>query len=176
VWVALTNLPLILPPTVLGYALLVAFSKRSALGHLYETVAGQPLVFTWQGAVAASCLASIPLFISHARVAIAAVDRDVVEAARLDGAGPAALLRAMILPLARPGIAAGIALTFARALGDFGATLMVAGDTPGLTQTMPLAIYDAVMNDDAHVVKVFVALSVAICLVVTILASRWTGE
>ena len=175
-WIALTNLPLVLPPTVLGYALLVAFGRRSLLGHWYEAMAGQPLVFTWQGAVAASCLASIPLFISHARVAIAAVDRHVLEAARLDGAGSAAILREIVLPLARPGLAAGLVLTFARSLGDFGATLMVAGDTPGMTQTMPLAIYDAVMNDNPHTVNVFVAITCLLCLAVTLLAARWTRE
>jgi len=168
----IANLPLILPPTVLGYALLVGLGRRSEFGRLYESVFGQPLVFTWQGAVVAASLASLPLFISHARVAIAAVDKEVVEAARIDGAGLTAILRTVVLPLARPGIAAGIALTFARALGDFGATLMVAGDTAGRTQTMPLAIYDAVLNGEAESVRVFVTISVILCLTVTVIASR----
>lgn len=172
----LANLPLILPPTVLGYALLVSLGVRTPLGRAYQAVAHHPLVFTWQGAVVASCIASVPLFVSHARVAIAGVDRDILDAARIDGAGWVALFRTMVMPLARPGLAAGIALTFARSLGDFGATLMVAGDTPGQTQTMPLAIYDAVMNDENHVVAVFVAVSVILCLSVSVLASRWTSS
>ena len=172
----LTNLPLILPPTVLGYALLVALGRRTDLGRFYETATGHTLVFTWQGAVVAASLASLPLFVSHARVAIAAVDKEVLDAARIDGAGWGAMLRAVVLPLARPGILAGIALAFARALGDFGATLMVAGDTPGRTQTMPLAIYDAVLNGEDGPVRVFVTISAALCLAVTVFASRLSAR
>lgn len=171
-WEGIANLPLVLPPTVLGYALLVALGKRSALGHIYETLTGQPLVFSWQGAVVAACVASLPLFIGNARVALAAVDADVVGAARTDGANGWAVLRYVLLPLARPGLVAGTTLAFARALGDFGATLMVAGDTPHQTQTMSLAIYDALQNDDLPLVRLFVLISVAVCLLVCVLAAR----
>lgn len=173
--VGIANLPLILPPTVLGYGLLVALGARTPIGRLYESLTGNSLVFTWQGAVVAACVASLPLFVSHARVAISAVDHDVLDAARVDGADRKSILLKIVLPLARPGLIAGIVLTFARALGDFGATLMVAGDTPGRTQTMPLAIYDAVMNDDLHTVGVFVALTLGICIAVTVLASQCGG-
>ena len=125
-----TLLPLVLPPTVLGYALLVALGRRGPVGAWLDRV-HHPLVFTWQGAVCAACLASLPLFVSQARVALEAVDADVVGAARTDGAGFFQTLRFVLLPLARPGLVAGTTLAFARALGDFGATLMVAGDTPG---------------------------------------------
>lgn len=175
-WEGVTNLPLVLPPTVLGYALLVGLGKRSVLGHLYETLTGQPLVFTWQGAVVAACVASLPLFIGNARVALAAVDTDVVGAARTDGAGAWAVFRHILLPLARPGLIAGTTLAFARALGDFGATLMVAGDTPHQTQTMPLAIYDALQTDDLALVRLFVLISVVICLMVCILAARLSAR
>lgn len=171
-WEGIANLPLVLPPTVLGYALLVALGSHSTLGHFYETLTGQPLVFSWQGAVVAACVASLPLFIGNARVALAAVDADVVGAARTDGANGWAVLRHVLLPLARPGLIAGTTLAFARALGDFGATLMVAGDTPHQTQTMPLAIYDALQNDDLPLVRLFVLISVAICLLVCVLAAR----
>lgn len=171
-WEGIANLPLVLPPTVLGYALLVALGSHSTLGHFYETLTGQPLVFSWQGAVVAACVASLPLFIGNARVALAAVDADVVGAARTDGANGWAVLRHVLLPLARPGLVAGTTLAFARALGDFGATLMVAGDTPHQTQTMPLAIYDALQNDDLPLVRLFVLISVAICLLVCVLAAR----
>ena len=167
----LTLLPLVLPPTVLGYALLVGLGRRGALGRWLEHL-GHPLVFTWQGAVVAACVASLPLFITQVRVALAGIDPDVVGAARTDGADFGQVLRFILLPLARPGLIAGTTLAFARALGDFGATLMVAGDTPGQTQTMPLAIYDAVLSGDTHTAALFAALSVALCLTVCVLAAR----
>ncbi len=164
-------LPLVLPPTVLGYALLVGLGRRGALGAWLDRV-HHPLVFTWQGAALAACVASTPLFVTQARVALSAVDPDVLAAARTDGAGFWPVLRFILLPLARPGLIAGTTLAFARALGDFGATLMVAGDTPGQTQTMPLAIYDAVQSGDAHTAAAFAALSAALCLTVCVLAAR----
>ncbi len=170
--IGLANLPLVLPPTVLGYALLVGLGRRSPLGRGWEHLWGQPLVFTWQGAVVAACVASLPLFVGYARVALASVDREVKEAARMDGAGRAATARFILLPLALPGLAAGASLAFARALGDFGATLMVAGDTPGQTQTMPLAVYDAVLTGNVRAVQIFVALSIALCVAVCALSVR----
>lgn len=170
------NLPLVLPPTVLGYALLVALGRQSAFGRLYEHVFSQPLVFTWQGAVVAACLASLPLFVGSARVALSTIDADIVGAARIDGASSFSVFRQILLPLARPGLLAGVTLAFARALGDFGATLMVAGDTPGLTQTMPLAIYDAVLTGEEKVVRTFVGISVALCVGVCVAAARWAGR
>jgi len=164
-------LPLVLPPTVLGYALLVGLGSRSVLGHWLKQI-GHPLVFTWQGAVIAACIASLPLFVTQARVALAAVDPDVIGAARTDGADFVRLAKDIYLPLARPGLIAGTTLAFARALGDFGATLMVAGDTPGQTQTMPIAIYDAVLSGDTHTAAVFTVLSVSLCLTVCTLAAR----
>ncbi len=164
-------LPLVLPPTVLGYALLVGLGSRGRLGQWLARV-HHPLVFTWQGAAVAACAASLPLFVIQARVALEYIDPDVVAAARTDGAGFWAVARFVLLPLARPGLAAGTTLAFARALGDFGATLMVAGDTPGQTQTMPLAIYDAVLAGDAHTAGTLAAVSAALCLVVCVLAAR----
>jgi molybdate transport system permease protein len=172
----LVNLPLVLPPTVLGYALLVGLGRRSPINTAWEQLTGRPLglVFTWHGAVVAACVASIPLFVSQARVAIAAIDQDIVDAARTDGAGRLPLLRRIILPMASPGLLAGTALAFARALGDFGATLMVAGDTPGLTRTMPLAIYDGVIMGEARTVQVFVVITCLLSLFVSLLAARLT--
>ncbi len=164
-------LPLVLPPTVLGYALLVGLGSRGPLGR-WLTEVHHPLVFTWQGAVIATCIASLPLFVTQARVAFAAVDADVVGAARTDGASFASIFRHIYLPLARPGLIAGTTLAFARALGDFGATLMVASDTPGQTQTMPIAIYDAVLSGDTHTAAVFTAISISLCLTVCTLAAR----
>jgi molybdate transport system permease protein len=164
-------LPLVLPPTVLGYALLVGLGSRGRLGQ-WLTRAHHPLIFTWQGAAVAACAASLPLFVIQARVALEYIDPDVVAAARTDGAGFWAIARFVLLPLARPGLVAGTTLAFARALGDFGATLMVAGDTPGQTQTVPLALYDAVQAGDTHTAGVFAAVSAALCLTVCVLAAR----
>lgn len=171
VWEGVANLPLVLPPTVLGYALLVALGRRSAPGQWYEHLTGHPLVFSWQGAVVATCIVSLPLFIGNARVALANVDADVIGAARTDGASGWAVFAHVFLPLARPGLIAGTTLAFARALGDFGATLMVAGDTPHVTQTMPLAIYDALQNGDMGTVRLFVFISTVICITVCVLAA-----
>ena len=175
-WEGVASLLLVLPPTVLGYAILVALGRRSVPGQWYEHLTGHPLVFSWQGAVVATCIASLPLFIGNARVALAGVDQSVIEAARSDGAGGWTVFLHILLPLARPGLVAGTTLAFARALGDFGATLMVAGDTPHATQTMPLAIYDALQNGEAGPVRIFVLLSTLICLAVCILAARLSAR
>ena len=164
-------LPLVLPPTVLGYALLVGLGQRGLLGQWLKHV-GHPLVFTWQGAALAASVAGLPLFVSQARISLAAIDPDIIGAARTDGTNFLTLCRFILLPLARPGLIAGTTLAFARALGDFGATLMVAGDTPGQTQTLPLAIYDAVLAGDTHTAAIFTVLSVALCLTLCTLAAR----
>jgi len=169
----LTTVPLVLPPTVLGYALLVAFGRHSVLGKTYEHITGFPLVFTWQGAVLAASVASIPLFIGHALTAFGQVDEEVIAAARLDGARGWAIARYIIGPLALPGLLAGASMAFARAIGEYGATMMFAGDTPGETQTMPLAIYDAfVYSDNTTIPNVFGALSIAVAVTVCVLTSR----
>jgi len=170
--IGLTNLPLVLPPTVLGYALLVGLGNRSPIGHLCERLIGHPIIFTWQGAVVAACVASIPLFVSQARVSIGAIDQDLIDAARSDGAGIGTLIARIMTPLALPGLLAGAALAFARALGDFGATLMVAGDMPGSTRTMSLAIYDAIITDDTQTVRTFVLITCALSIAVTMLTAR----
>lgn len=141
---AIASLPLTLPPTVLGYYLLVALGRSSPLGAWIEAATGSPLVFTWQGAVVAATVPSLPLVVRPARAAFEEVDPAVLEAARLDGGTRLQQILFILLPLGRRGITAGLALAFARALGDFGTTLMVAGNIPGRTQTMPIAIYDAV--------------------------------
>ncbi len=138
------TLPLILPPTVLGYYLLVAIGRQSVLGQMFERVTGASLVFTWQGAVVAALIPALPYVVRTARAAFEEIDLAVREASRIDGASRLQQFLRISVPLARRGITAGIALAFARALGEFGATLMVAGNIPGRTQTMPIAIYDAV--------------------------------
>jgi molybdate transport system permease protein len=136
--------PMVLPPTVLGYYVLVTLGRNSAIGALYESVVGSPIVFTKSGAVVAAAIGSLPLVIKSARAALESVDPTLVRAARTLGAGPLRAFATVHAPLAARGIIAGLMLGFARSLGDFGVTLMVAGDIPGETQTAALAIYDAI--------------------------------
>ena len=144
-------LPLVLPPTVLGYYLLQILGRRSPLGHWMEQTLGITVVFHWSGAVVASAVAAFPLFLLPARGAFESIDPALEDVARLLGRNELSVFVAVTLPLAWRGLAAGMVLAFARALGDFGATLMVAGNIPGLTQTAALAIYDAVqVNDSAR--------------------------
>ena len=142
------NLPLILPPTVVGYYLLLMMGRGSVLYEIF----GLRVIFTWQGAAIAGAIAGLPMMIQASRAAIAEVDKEIEDAARVDGASEWRVFFSVTLPVARQGIIAGFVLGTARALGDFGTTLMVAGNIPGRTQTMPLAIYDAVQAlryDDA---------------------------
>lgn len=140
---ALLSLPLVMPPTVLGYFLLVLLGNRGAIGRAYAAVTGERLVFTVAGAIVAGAVSALPLVVKFGRSAFAAVDPELVVAARTLGATPARAFFTVEAPLAARGLVAAVGLAFARALGDFGATLMVAGDTPGSTQTASMAIYDA---------------------------------
>ena len=143
---ALVTAPLVLPPTVLGYYLLVLLGSQGPLGAFLEKNFGIELVFTWQGAVIAATVASLPLFVRTCLPALEAVDSGMLDAARTLGASEMKVFFSVMLPLAWRGVLAAIALAFARALGDFGTTLMVAGNIPGKTQTMPIAIYDAMVS------------------------------
>jgi molybdate transport system permease protein len=135
----LVSLPLILPPSVVGYYLLLSLGRSSPLSLL-----GLRVVFTWPAAVIASAVVALPLMVQSSRAAIAAVDPSLEKAAGTLGSPPWKVVWDVTLPLARRGIVAGMVLAFARSLGEFGATLMVAGNIPGRTQTLPLAIYDLV--------------------------------
>ena len=153
--------PLVLPPTVLGYYLLVLLGRRSAVGHAVEAVLGAPIVFTRAGAVVAALVGSLPFVVKTARAALEGVDRTFCQAARTLGAGALRAFFTVQLPLARRGIVAALMLAFARCLGDFGITLMVAGNIPGETQTASLAIYDAIQeHQEATASKLAAALAV----------------
>ena len=138
------TLPLVLPPSVVGYYLLVGLGAGSPLADW----TGWQLLFTWQAAVIASATVGLPLMVQASRAAIADIDPALEQAARTLGASELEVLARITLPLARRGILAGLVLGSARAMGEFGATLMVAGNIPGRTQTLPLAIYDAVQGRD----------------------------
>ncbi len=173
---AAVALPLVLPPTVLGYYLLVVLGRNSPLGQAYEAFFGQPLVFTWQAAVVAALFHSAPLLITSARAAFESVDRSYERAARTLGASEWRLFWRVTLPLARRSIAAAAALAFARALGDFGVTLMIAGNIPGRTQTVAIAIYDAVESGNGAVARTLVILISAMALAILMLANRFTSN
>jgi len=169
---ALVTLPLVLPPTVLGYYLLVVLGRSSPLGHIYEWVFGGPLVFTWQAAVVAATLHAIPLLVKSARAAFETVDRSYEKAARNLGASDWRVFWRVTLPLSRRAVIAATVLAFARALGDFGATLMIAGDIPGRTQTAAIAIYDAVEAGDTMVARVMVLVLSVMAMAIVYAANR----
>ncbi len=146
-WVdVLVTAPIVLPPTVLGYYVLVSIGRRSGIGHAVESVFGSPIVFTRAGAIVAATVGALPLVVKSGRAAIEGVDSTLVRAAQSLGAGAVRALLTVQLPLAARGVLAAIMLAFARSLGDFGITLMVAGDIPGQTQTASLALYDAIQE------------------------------
>jgi molybdate transport system permease protein len=169
---AAITLPLVLPPTVLGYYLLVLLAGNSPLGKLWENIFGSPLVFTWKAAVVAALLHSLPLLVKSARAALESVDRSLERAARNLGASEWRLFWRVTLPLARRSVLAAIALAFARSLGDFGVTLMVAGNIPGRTQTAAVAIYDAYEAGNTMVARTLVLVISAIALLILTLANR----
>lgn len=173
---AVASLPIVLPPTVLGYYLLVAVGRGSPIGQAWEAVTGSPLVFTWQAAVLAAAVASLPFCLRTARAAFAAVDHRYEEAARVAGLSEPRVALTVTLPLAARGVVAGVTLAFARALGDFGTTLMVAGNIPGRTQTMPVAVYDRVQAFDYATAGVLAALLAAVAVVVLLVVSRLEGR
>lgn len=177
---ALSTLPLVLPPSVLGYYLLVALGRNSPLGRMLESVLGLKLVFTWQGAVVAASVVAFPLMVQSARAAFEGVDAGLEEVARTLGRSEWAVFRTITLPLAWRGVSAGTVLAFARALGDFGATLMVAGNIPGRTQTLSIAIYDAVQAGErgraALLVMLITATTVALLLTARQLGRRARGS
>ena len=169
------TLPIVLPPTVLGYYLLVLLGRGSPLGQVYEDVVGSPLVFTWQAAVIAACLHATPLLVRAARAAFQSVDHTLENAARSLGAAEWRVFWRVTLPLAKRSIAAAAVFAFARALGDFGVTIMIAGNIPGRTQTMSVAIYDAYQSGNAAVANVLVVILSLTALLVLFLMNR-AGE
>ncbi len=169
---AAVTLPLVLPPTVLGYYLLVLLGRSSPLGRLWETVFGSPLVFTWKAAVVAALLYSLPLLVKSSRAALESVDRSCERAARTLGASEWKLFWRVTLPMAQRSILAATALAFARSLGEFGATLMIAGNYPGRTQTMAVAIYDALESGNSTLALTLVLVISGIALAILTLATR----
>lgn len=161
-------LPLVLPPTVLGYGILVAAGRRSPLGAWLRENFDYTIIFSWHGAVVASALVALPLVMKSAGAAFAGVDRDLEAAASTLRQSRLSVFLRVTLPLAWPGILAGSLLAFARAMGEFGASLMVAGSIPQQTQTLSMAIYDAVQagEDDQALLLVIVTSLVSVAILI----------
>ncbi len=168
----LLTLPMVLPPTVLGYYLLVLLGKRGTFGAWLHDSFGINLIFTWQGAVIAASVVAFPLVFKPARAAFEGVDGQLENAARVLGISELAIFFRVTLPLAWRGILAGVLLAFARALGEFGATLMVAGSIPGKTQTLSVAVYEAVQAGQDDVANTLVLMVSLVCVTVLLVAGR----
>ena len=169
---AVLTLPLVLPPTVMGYYLLVVIGRRGWLGEWLQERFGINLIFTWQGAVIAATLVAFPLILRSARTAFEAVDPQLEQAARVLGLNEWAVFFRITVPMAWPGILAGTLLVFARSLGEFGATLMVAGSIPGRTQTLSIAVYEAVQAGQDDTANLLVVITSITCIAVLLAAGR----
>src|SRR5499425_1006711 len=168
----LVTLPLVLPPTVTGYYLILLLGRRGVLGAPLYAATGWTVAFTWYAAVIAATVMALPLLVRTARAAIESVDRDLERAAHTLGRPEWRTALEVTLPLARNGILAGLVLAFARALGEFGATLMLAGNIPGKTQTLPLSIYTAVQTGEAGQAMTLVAMLTLLSCVVVVASAR----
>lgn len=168
----LFTLPMVLPPTVVGFFLLVVFGRNGPIGRILYSF-GVQIIFSWSATVIAATVVAFPLMYNTVRGALELVDKNVVSAARTLGVGEWRIFRKVTVPLAWPGIAAGTVLSFARALGEFGATLMVAGNIPGRTQTIPVAIFFAAEGGEMDKALLWVVLIFIVSLAVMTLMNYW---
>ncbi|MEW6621867.1 MAG: molybdate ABC transporter permease subunit [Bacillota bacterium] len=166
------TLPLVLPPTVLGYYLLVLIGRQSPIGIFLQENFGINLIFTWQAAVIAASVVALPLMARTVQAGIEAVDRDLEDVARTLGKSELVIFFTITLPLAWQGLLAGTVLSFARAMGEFGATLMVAGNIPGKTQTLSIAIYDAVQSGNHQLANFLVVLISVLTIAVLFILNK----
>lgn len=172
---AVITLPMVLPPTVVGFFLLLLFGKRSMIGRFLLQF-DITLVFTWKAAVIAAIVVSLPLMYRTARGAFEQIDVNIINAARTLGVSDWRIFWHILLPNARAGILAGLVLSFTRALGEFGATIMFAGNIPGVTQTMSTAIYAAVQANDYDLAGQWAMVIVAFSLVFVVLMNWWIAR
>lgn len=169
---AVLTLPLVMPPTVLGYYLIVAWGRNGWLGSWLHAHFGISLMFTWQGAVLAATVVSFPLLFKSARAAFEGVSAEYEQAARILGDTEVQVFFRITLPLAARGLLAGTMLAFARAMGDFGATLMVAGNIEGKTQTAAMAVFDAVQAGDYTLANTLVAILSVVCVTILVMINK----
>lgn len=172
---AFASLPLFLPPTVLGYYLTILLGRNGPLGGPLAAI-GIEVTFTWLGAAIAGMIVAFPLMVRSARIAFEAIDPELERAAELDGASGLDRWRYVILPLARAGLAGGLMLSFGRAIGEFGATLMISGNIPGKTQTLPLAIYEAFTLGENSAATVMALVLTGVSILVVLIGLRMGGR
>jgi molybdate transport system permease protein len=171
------NLPLVLPPVVTGYLLLASFGRRGLLGKILRDVFDVSVVFTWKGAAIASAVMAFPLMVRAMRLAFSEVDGRLEDAARTLGAGPLDTFFTITLPLARHGVIAGAVLAFARSMGEFGATIMIAGNIPDETRTIPVYIYNLLNSpggaeESSRLIMVAIAIASAALVIGEVLERR----
>src|SRR5476649_1245562 len=171
---ALLTLPMVMPPTVLGYYLLVVIGRHGVIGAWLQQVFGINLIFTWQAAVIAAAVVAFPLVLKGARAAFESVDQQLEQAARVLGVSSFGVFLRVTLPLAWRGVLGGTLLAFARSMGEFGATLMVAGSIPGKTQTLSIAVYEAVQAGQDDHANLLVMITSVVCVTVLIVANKLT--
>jgi molybdate transport system permease protein len=169
---AFTTLPMILPPTVTGYYLIILLGKNGIIGNQIYKLTGWSIMFTWQAAVIAATVVAIPIMIKSAKAAIESVNIEYEKAAFTLGKTEIETFFLVTLPLAKKGLIAGLILSFARALGEFGATIMVAGNIPGKTSTMPLAIYSAFQSGEDRLATTLVIILTAVSIAVIYITTR----
>lgn len=170
---ALVHLPLLLPPVLTGYWLLLLFGREGPVGRVLESVFGLVLAFDWTGAVLAAAVMAFPLYVRAIRLSIEAIPREIDEMAASLGARPWATFRHVVLPLSRPGILAGMALAFAKALGEFGATITFVSNIPGRTQTLSLAMHSLLQQPGGEAGVLRLAVVSVLLALGALLASEW---
>lgn len=172
----LLTLPLVLPPTVIGYLLVILIGKNGFLGHMIFDILGTGIMFTWQAAVIAAYVVSLPLMVRTAKAAIEAVDKELEYAAYILGRSELETALIVTLPIAKKGILAGLVLSFARAIGEFGATLMLAGNIPGKTNTMSISIYSAFQAGNNELAQTLVLILIVVSLLAISLTGKFAGK
>ena len=161
-------LPMFIPPSAIGYIILITLGKNSFIGVILEKYFNIRIIFTIQACIIASVIVTLPLMYHSIKTSIFAIDQDIINASKLDGASDFKIFTKIILPLCKNGIYSGILLSFARSLGEFGATILVAGNIPGKTQTLPMAMYNAIEANQTKttIIILFVILSISILLII----------
>lgn len=161
-------LPMFIPPSAIGYIILITLGKNSFIGVILEKYFNIRIIFAIQACIIASVIVTLPLMYQSIKTSIFAIDQDIINASKLDGASDFKIFTKIILPLCKNGIYSGILLSFARSLGEFGATILVAGNIPGKTQTLPMAMYNAIEANQTKttIIILFVILSISILLII----------
>ena len=169
----LLHLPLVLPPVVIGYLLLVGLGRNGVIGKVLYEQFGISIAFTWKGAVAASAVMAFPLLVRAVRLSMETVDKRLEMAARTLGAGPGRVFFTITLPLSIPGVVTGMVLAFARSLGEFGATITFVSNIPGRTQTLPLALYTMTQTPDGEAAALRLCIIAVLIALLALIGSNW---